>query len=142
VHTIEYFFGFHKPASLADIRQGASVFSSFGHVEAWGYTIDNTWWFFDPGRKSTKLLITHLHDEVEELLAHKFTLCREVLRVEKTNEFPIPFHLPMNCVTQCAGLVGLRAFSPNGFRRKLLRNNAEVIHGTEGRSRRQKSTVA
>lgn len=132
----EYYFGFHRMPTIAELRAGVPLYSVFGHVEAFGYTIDETWFFYDPGRHLAKLKITHLHDEVNALLAEKFNTCKEVIRYSRAPlEFTGPFHGPMNCVTQCAALVGMRAFTPWGFRKKLLAHNAEVIHEVEqGRS--------
>jgi hypothetical protein len=127
----DFYFVFHKPAGLKEIRAGASYLSCFGHVEAFGCTIDDTWFFFDPGRKETSLRITHLYDEVNQTMAEKFTVAHEVIRIDTCQQFRIPLHLPMNCVTQCAALVGIRAFTPKGFRKKLLENKGVVINGTE-----------
>lgn len=116
-----FYFVFHHRPSIAHIRSGeASWTQYFGHVEAMGYTIDDTWFFYDPARYRTKLLITHLYDEVEEIMGEKFSRAREVIKIEATGRFAFPLHFPMNCVTQCAALVGIRAFTPNGFRKRLL----------------------
>lgn len=130
MHTVEVYFGFHRRATLRELAAGASIYQAFGHVEAWGYTVDQTWWFFNPNRYRARLEITHRHDEVEYLMAEKFTLCDQVFRYagEPAN-FGRPLHGPMNCVTQCAALIGVRAFTPWGFRKKLRAMNAEVIHG-------------
>ena len=137
----DYYFAFHLPATWAEMRAGASITSYFGHVEAFGCTIDDTWFFFDPNSKETELRITHLYDEVNDLMAEKFSMAHEVIRISTSQKFHSPLHLPMNCVTQCAALVGIRAFTPKAFRRKLLMNNGVLIHGkeTERRSRGQKS---
>ena len=128
----EFYFAFHRPAKFSEVRKGASLYSIFGHVEAFGYTLDNTWFFFDPGRAYSKMLITHVYDEVNELIASKFMPSTEVLRYSgPMRDFRVPIHPPMNCVTQCAGLIGLRAFTPGGFRKKLLANQAEIIHEIE-----------
>lgn len=124
----EIYFAFHRRATAHEVLREGKWTAMFGHVEAFGYTIDETWFFLDPRCRRTDLKITHMHDEVERLLTEKFTAAREVLRY--TGEpvaFRAPLHGPMNCVTQCAALVGIRAFTPHGFRKRLLRNNAEVI---------------
>lgn len=138
MHPAEFYFVFHHPARISDIRAGhASVFSMMGHVEAMGYTIDGTWFFFDPGRLETSLRITHLHDEVEAIMTEKFSVAKEIIKISEGDLFHRPVHAPMNCVTQCAALVGIRAFTPAGFRKKLLRANGKVIHGTERRQGRE-----
>lgn len=128
------YFLFHHRPSIRDIRsRSASVLQYFGHVEAMGYTVDDTWFFFDPGRYRSTLRITHLHDEVEAIMCEKFARAHTVIKIQCDRKFVIPFHLPMNCVTQCAALVGLRAFTPDGFRKRLLREKGVIVHGTKGR---------
>lgn len=141
----EVYFAFHKRVSYSDIRSDReSLWRIFGHVEAFGYTIDETWFFFDPSRKGTILRIAHMHDEVEELLAEKWAVSDMILSLRGRQVRSLPPIAPMNCVTQCAALVGIRAFTPWGLKRKLLANNAKVIHGqdTQGRSRREAGTTA
>lgn len=129
----EIFFAFHRPATLTDIRAGKSLWSVMGHVECFGYTVDDTWFFFDPGRKMTALVITHLHDEVTALMADVFERSQEVISIVPDATFPYPIHMPMNCVTQCGALAGIRAFTPKGLRKKLLETKGARIHGTKGR---------
>lgn len=131
----EIFFVFHRPATIREILSGDAEWTqAFGHVEAYGYTVDETWFFYDPGRYATALLITHLHEEVTDLIAQRIERADEIIRYSgEPLKFMAPIHGPMNCVTQCAALVGLRAYTPRGFRRILLRNNAEVIHAAERR---------
>ena len=137
---VEYYFAFHRPATFREIRAGASYTSLLGHVEAFGYTMDETWFFFDPGRSIANLKITHMHDEVNDLLAARFTATTEVYRYAgNLHAFPAPLHGPMNCVTQCASLIGLRAFTPQGFRKKLIAHKAELIHGPEKQRRSGRS---
>lgn len=140
----EIYFAFHRRATVREILTGKARWTSaLGHVEAFGYTIDETWFFFDPGRSLTSLKITHLHDEVQHLIADRYARAELILRLPfEPSEFTTPFHGPMNCVTQCAALIGKRAFTPWGFRRMLLQNNAEVTHGTveQRRPRRPQGT--
>lgn len=143
MHTAETYFGFHRGATLSEIRRGAAWTMWFGHVEAWGYTVDETWWFLDPASHSTRLLITHRKDEVEQLMADRFNACSSVLRYSgDTLDFGVPIHGPMNCVTQCAALIGIRAFTPAGLQRKLLAVGAEVIHEAERRPRGPQGATA
>jgi hypothetical protein len=139
-----WYFAFHAPR--APWQAGGTWYSSLGHVEAFGYTKDDTWVFFDPQGRGTTLVVTHLHDEVEDLMAEKFQASELILRIPaNTDRLIIPYRGPLTCVSQCASLMGWRAYSLGGFRRKLLANGAEVIHGTEtkGRERRgQESTAA
>lgn len=133
----EWYFGFHDRASFADLHKGASFQSIFGHVEAFGYTDDQNWLSFDPRGGGALVEVLHRHDDVEEFLASRFEVCAEIWRTEKTAKLLCPLHLPMNCVTQCAALIGLRAFTPKGFRRKLQKIGAEKVHGPQGRSKRK-----
>ena len=135
MRVMEWFFGFHAPATLDDLRAGASLRTVFGHVEAWGYTCDSTWIFFDPRGGGTRMLITHLHDEVEDQLWAKHETCREILRYTPDDrKLRVPLHFGMNCASQCGHLVGIRAFAPWGLRRMLLENGAEIVHvQTQGR---------
>jgi hypothetical protein len=136
----EYFyFVFHHRPTIAQIRAGQATWTQyFGHVEAMGYTIDDTWFFYDPGRYRSSLSITHIYDEVEEIMAEKFSRAHTVIKVQASKKFLFPLHLPMNCVTQCAALVGIRAFTPNGFRKRLLQEKGVIVHGPQGRSRSEK----
>ena len=129
---VEIYFAFHRKATLKElIKRETPLLSALGHVEAFGYTIDNTWFFYDPGSLHTKLLITHLHDEIEKLVTERFQKAETVLRIKHDPAyFKAPLHGPMNCVTQCAALIGWRAFTPWGFRKRLLASNAEVANGS------------
>ena len=130
-----FYFAFHHRPTLRDILAGrASVFQYFGHVEVMGYTLDDTWFFFDPGRYRSTLSITHLHDEVEATMSEKFALAHTVIKIETHGKFSFPAHPPMNCVSQCAAFVGIRAFTIPGFRKRLLQEKGVIIHGPERRS--------
>ena len=119
---IEWFFGFHAPW-----RNPAGW---FGHCEAWGYTIDDTWLFLDPQARGSRIIVTHHHDDVLALLEARFARCRTIVRVPAGEpEFWLPLHGPMTCAAICGHLVGLRALLPATLLRKLLANGAEVVHG-------------
>lgn len=141
---VEVFFAFHPPVPIRELhRRGEDWRCIFGHVSAYGYTIDETWLFLDPQGIGTSIRITHLHDEVLDQIASIRCTADLVLSFKPDGrKFRVPFHPPMNCVTQCAGLVGRRAWTPWGFRRMLIREGAEVIweravEDAEGRSSRQ-----
>lgn len=121
MRAVETFFAFHP-------RKLSQVWTAFGHVEAFGYTRDDTWFFFDPARKGTQLLISHHHDEVEQMMAGVISKARTVYRTDERFETFLPAMLPQTCVSQCAALIGLRAFTIGTFERKLRAINAEVIH--------------
>ena len=141
----EYFYYvFHHRPTIAQIRAGQATWTQyFGHVEAMGYTIDDTWFFYDPGRYRSSLSITHIYDEVEEIMAEKFSRAHTVIKVQASKKFLFPLHLPMNCVTQCAALIGIRAFTPNGFRKRLLQEKGVIVNGrTRGRSRSEEGPTS
>ncbi len=135
----EIYFAFHRPVTWQELRDGESWWRIFGHVDAFGYTIDETWFFFEPGRKGTTLNITHMHEEVETRLQDMWARSELILSLKTRQMLKFPPFGPINCVSQCAALVGMRAFTPWGLKRKLLANNAKVIHGqaTQGRSGRE-----
>lgn len=136
MEPVEFYFIFHPPARWCDVRSGkASISQMLGHVEAMGYTEDDTWFFYDPGRSQTSLRITHLYDEVEMIMSEKFTVAQEIIKIEGGGSFSFPLHFSMNCVTQCAALIGARAFTPKGFRKRLLLEKGVIIHGPLRRSR-------
>lgn len=137
MNLIEVYFGFHKPV-LSNPR------CWFGHVEAWGYTEDDNWVFIDPWLEGTRLYVCHRHDDVVEMMALRYATCETILKIRPNGrKLRFPLHFPMNCSTICGHLVGMRAFSPAGLRRKLLANGAEVIHGCpEGRPGGQEGKTA
>lgn len=123
MQVLEWYVGFLPPA-LAPLRMIA------GHVEMWGYTADETWVFLDFHSLRGEVLITHRHDEVERLLTERNERCPEVWRYSPERDLRFPLFPPMNCVTVCAHVLGLRAWSPAGLRRTLRRNGAvELKHG-------------
>lgn len=131
MNVLEWYFAFHAP-------HRETWWGMFGHVEAFGYTRDDTWVFIDPEYQGIKVFVTHLHDEVEEQLARRFLPNSLVMRLDRWDRARLPPAIPFNCASVCAGLVGLRAYTPWGLRRSLLRNGAEIVHaGTKGRPERQ-----
>lgn len=118
---IEWYVGFHAPHKEC-------FWTRFGHVECFGYTQDETWLFIDPRRSGTQVVVTHLHDEVEGLLASRFTRCSMILRTSRRGTFTVPFYPPMTCAAMVGHILGVRAFTIAGLRSKLLRAGAEVIH--------------
>lgn len=114
----------------------------FGHVEVVGRTDDDTWIFYNPTFAGSIVEIEHRHDTVLRYLEFIYD-GNLVLEVGPARL--VPFHLgpAMNCATICGNILGFRAFTPAGLKRKLLRNGAKVIYdGTsedEGRRGRQAS---
>lgn len=122
---IEWYVGFHPRHSLAEaIRERR--WSMFGHVEAWGYTRDGTWVFFDPAMHGTTVHVTHHADEVDNLMGRRFELCWSILKLPHPDtRIRNPLHPPMNCAAQVAHLLGLRAYTPWGLHRILRQLGAQ-----------------
>lgn len=124
---LEWFVGFHYGAFRNHLGliypQGW-----FGHVEIWGYTKDDTWLFLDPQASGPIIVVEHRHDEVMDQLNARHALCDLILRLPNERKPLFPLHFPMNCATVVGQIIGIRAFTPRGLRRKLLANGAEVIH--------------
>lgn len=132
----EWFFGFHGPALKSPALW-------FGHCEAWGYTDEETWLFLDPQGRGTKIVVTHLFDEVSIQLQARLELCDLILAYRpEPRDFMLPVHGQMTCAAICGSLVGIRALLPSTLRRRLLAKGAEVLHEAEGRSPRQGSAPA
>ena len=69
-----------------------------------------------------------VHDDLMDQLNARHALCDLILRLPNERKPLFPLHFPMNCATVVGQIVGVRAFTPRGLRRKLLANGAEVIH--------------
>jgi hypothetical protein len=121
VQPVEVYFSFHPPHKR-------TIWGRLGHVQAFGYTLDETWFFLQPTAHRTMLFITHRHDEVEDLMAHEFAVARRIIKTSAVRENRHPPLIPLNCVSECGALVGIRAFTIRGLERKLLRNGGTVIH--------------
>jgi hypothetical protein len=112
--------------------------SWFGHVDMWGFDPDtDSWVFLSPSYSSMPVEVTHIAEEVDALFAARLSLARHVLRYDRAAvKNALPPVTVQTCASICGHVVGLRAFTPWGLRRKLLANGAEVlnIETSEGRS--------
>lgn len=137
MHALEIYVSFQKPK-----RFWTDPFGALGHVEAFGLTRDNTWFFIDPNRYGTDLRITHRKEEIEAEIDRAIARSYLVLRVEKRRKLKFPLPVPLTCVAYIGHMFGVRAFTKAGLRRKLLALDAqEVLNATsEGKSRRQEGT--
>lgn len=122
--VIEWYFAFYPPSR-------ESFWRRLGHVDAFGYTQHDTWVFFDPQRSSVDLRITHVHDEVEGLMALRYEHADEIIRISARKENSLPPVVALNCVSACGHLVGIRAFRLSTLRNRLLANGGLVIHARE-----------
>lgn len=126
---IKWYFAFYPPA--LPFTEGGSFYSMCGHVKAFGYNKDNTWLFFDPRHDRSVIQIAHRPEEIKDLMAECLEDAEVVLRIPAPSTGLInPYRGPFTCVSQCAALMGWRAYTLRGFQRKLRANGAKVIHGT------------
>ena len=105
----------------------------YRHVCAYGYSpaLDG-FILVDPGRGHTR--VTGMTAETLGLwLAKNDERITEVLMVKGGNETSLISRLGYWCTTSVKRLLGVRssAFTPEGLRRDLLRNNAEVVRSRE-----------
>lgn len=121
---VELYVGFWRP-------HRRSMWGVLGHVEVFGYTRDQTWFFLDPRAPVTDIIVTHHHDEVEALLSHRFANCAEVWRLSERRTLRVPLLGPFNCVTTVSAVLGVRAYTMRGLRRRLRAIGAERIAQNE-----------
>lgn len=119
MHVIEWYVGLQKP-------HYNNIAGIFGHVTAWGYTMDDTWVFLCLNRKRFDMTITHINEEVTWLIAQQLEASEVVLKIEPASQPRIPI-LPMTCAAVVGHLVGIRAWTPKALKRKLLARNAEIV---------------
>lgn len=130
---VETYVGFHAPST-------ESIWARMGHVEVWGYTMDQTWVFIDPRAPHLDLIATHHHDEVTALLSHRFDVCSEIWRLSERRTLRIPLLGPFTCIGVVAATIGVRAYTFAGLKKRLRVIGAEKIHeGTIGKRRGQES---
>lgn len=121
----------------------ANWYACLGHVEAFGVTHDNTWVFFDPMGRGTVFEIDHRKDVVDHRMAVAYTMADTIYRIPHSDrKITFPIHPTMNCVSQCAAIVGLRAYKIRTFQKKLRRNGAEIVYGPSSESRGSRSQRA
>lgn len=132
MRPVEIYFGFQKPSTW---RQAVKdPIAALGHVEAFGFTQDDTWFFINSTRHNVELQIAHKHDEVEAAICTIIARSHTILKIEQPGKLTLPPFAPYSCVAVCAHLAGTRAFTPRGLIRKLRAMDAkEVSHETARR---------
>lgn len=126
MHVDEMFFAFTHPKWERIWQDPLMV---FGHVQAFGFTEDETWLFVDPVRTGLDIRIMHRHDEVEARITHVAAQADALLMLEAPRKMRIPPFVPATCVGVCGYMAGVRAFTPTGLERKLRAMNAkDVLH--------------
>lgn len=144
MNILEWFFFFHPKSSLRGVLSGREEWTGlWGHVEAAGYTEDDTWLFFDPLSRQTRIRVTHRHDDVVCLLDSRLTAAEQAFRIRPLDRrVSYPLIRPhLHCVTQCSALLGVRAYTVTGFKRILAANGAqEVDCGAEHQRRPGRET--
>lgn len=123
---LEWYVGFHA-ARLRNHLGRIYPMGWFGHVELWGYTVDDTWLFLDPQGTGIRIVVTHHYDDVMDHLTARHSICDEILRLKPCGKTLLPLYPPMTCATIAGHILGIRAFTPRGLKRKLLALGAEVI---------------
>lgn len=132
--VLEWFVGFYP--RRRDFR------GWWGHVECWGYTQHESWLFFDPRHGCADVWVTHMHDEVINLLASRFDRCNLILKLPPPERMARASYLQLHtCASAVGHLVGVRASTPAVLRRRLLGLGAEIVHevSTIGRRSHQGS---
>lgn len=148
MEIIRWSFAFYRPVSPREIWRGSQDWRCvFGHVSAYGYTADDSWLFIDPMGQGTEIKVAHRYDDVIGQISAIYATAETVLSIQpERRRYRLPIHPPMTCVTQCAALIGVRAYTPWGFRKMLLRNGADVVwrrdEKPEGRPEGQGSAPA
>lgn len=123
-----WFFGFTRP--------WRDWHGAFGHVEAWGCDEAGSWAFVDPRSTGLQVAVLYRFEDVEDALTMLNQRCDQILWMPVLlKPFSVPLHGPMTCASICGSLVGLRALSPWGLRRKLLAKGAEIVHGPSSQGR-------
>lgn len=122
---IEWYVGFWP-------SRNTSLWARLGHVEVWGYTEDDVWVFLDPQAVGLMIDVTYMHDEVEAHLAKRFANCSEIWRLSERRELTFPVMAPLCCPVWVGHVLGIRAFTLRGLRRKLRAIGAEKIHENSG----------
>jgi hypothetical protein len=137
---VEFFIGFHSPY-FRNEKGRIDPRGWLGHCEVWFYTHDETWGFFDPAGAGSTIRVCHRFEEVQDMLTVKTALCETILKVPAVEpRFSLPLHGMLTCAAVCGHILGRRALTPAGLRRKLLRDGAETVYAREnpeGRSCRQ-----
>lgn len=138
---LEWFVGFYRAAPY-DEHGKINWRTWFGHVEIWGYTVDDTWVFYDPQSRGGRMIITHHHEDVLDQLTARNELCDLILKLPGERQKDLfPIYPPMTCASIVGHLLGVRAFTPYGLKTKLLANGAEVTHEVAKRRSSRKSSA-
>lgn len=112
-------------------------FAVFGHAQAFGITLDESWFFFDPTRRRLDLNVVHKFDEVRSEIERVTVAARTILRVIPVSGPPLPPLCPMTCAAQVAHLAGVRAFTVGGLERRLRAIGATEVKHEDPRGKRR-----
>lgn len=126
----EMFFVFHHPVSLRGAVRGVDSWRCIlGHVEMYGCTGDETWVTFDPRGSGFDLRALHRYDDVIDMIASKRAVAMVIVRFPRSlvRQYRAPIFPPANCAVACAALAGVRAFTPAGLLKSLVRRGGQVI---------------
>ncbi len=121
-----WYFAFHPPGKKDWLQR-------WGHVDAFGMSASGAWVFLLPERRRIKIFVEN-HPPTIDIMFADLLSRTDVLRVETQRDFNLPPINMHSCASICGALVGIRAFTPHGLRKKLLRNGAERINGHKQQS--------
>lgn len=134
-NVVRWYFAFHE-------RDWSDPWSIMGHVDAFGMTDTGIWVFLYPQRRGFKIMVCKDEAAIDTLFADALYHAH-VIRYDHPGELTLPPLTIYSCAAVCGHLVGIRAFTPKGLKRKLLRNGAEAINeiGTKFSRRRDESAA-
>jgi hypothetical protein len=123
-----WYFAFHAPSK-------ESLWHRLGHVDAFGMSDTGVWIFLYPERQRFRVMVAKEDQAIDTLFAHALHVA-EVIRYEHPTELTLPAFGPYTCASFCGHLVGIRAFTPWGLKRTLLRNGGVSLNEKQAHSGR------
>lgn len=107
------------------------------HVDVVAVTSAQEWLFLMPRRRRFSVAVERENAGIDAAFAEMLAGASMVLRMEGQKAGPVhPPIAPLTCASIAGHIAGVRAWTPRGLQRKLLKNGAEVIHvAPQGRSR-------
>jgi hypothetical protein len=100
----------------------------WGHVEAFGRDPSGVWFFLDPTRFGLRLKFAIDAAAVDAEFAERLATADMVFRLPRTAPLDgRPMLCPYTCASVVGALIGIRAWTVEGLRLKLLASDAEVI---------------
>lgn len=104
-----------------------TIWTLLGHVEMFGTSGDGTWIFLNPERTGFSVEVQHIAEKVDALMAKRFQIASQILRIETAHKTTFPPIQLMTCASICGHVLGIRASTPRNLKRRLLANGAEEV---------------